>query len=266
MPTVSDESVLRDKRLFSRGRAKVFLQHLQYSGTSSRGEIDMKHLNRLISVFQSEGCIRLHTPEHYVPVIISRQDLTQSLHHSRLRIGHLTQEGEPPFLVVPNGVQIEVLHGEHRLHAAKQFLEPTERWWVVEIYLSDLQESTKQSIREEYAHELKFSDGDIYRKIRFYEQLNNMTQVEKWKARLSDGKSKYLQHLQSPFNQRIRTKFDQLLPFTGLWSDLELGAFTHILHLRCPEEFSHYLDRIYRTWTFILEENEHFSLLDGSTT
>ncbi|KAL2808642.1 hypothetical protein BJX63DRAFT_424458 [Aspergillus granulosus] len=258
---------LRDKRTQYRGRAKVYLKDLQYQGISARGKVDAKHVDRLVNVFQSEGCSRLHVPENAVPAIVSSSDLDEALSYSGLRRLSLMQDGEPPFLYFPAERRISVLHGEHRLRAADQFFKSSEeRWWVVTLYSNALQESTKDSLREEYAHALKFSDGDIYRSIRFYERSGDSTLVNKWKARLSERKAQYLSQLGDELNKPICSALDRILPFIGLWDGLKLGAFCRILPLRCPEvEFSYYLEQIYHKWSFIMGDESTFALLDTET-
>lgn len=130
----ADESVLSDKRRHFRGRAKVSLDRLHYDGISMRGTVDEKHINHLVKVFQAEGCSRLHDPNHYVPVIISRTDLEDAAAATNLRVLDLMQDRPPYFLNIREGTRIRVLHGEHRLRAAEKFLEPTERWWTVVLY------------------------------------------------------------------------------------------------------------------------------------
>lgn len=129
-----DEKFRRDKRAHWCGRAKVSLQNLQYYGSSARGEINKKQINHLKKVYNDEGCMRLHSPENYVPVVISSADLAVGLQYSNLRQVDIRQEGEPRFLRFPENIQIKVLHGEHRLRAAEEFLEPTDRWWSTVLY------------------------------------------------------------------------------------------------------------------------------------
>lgn len=130
----SDKFIFREKRRCFRGRAKIFLDHLDYHGISSRGKVDEKHVDQLINVFRSEGCMRLHDPEHYVPGLISSEELTRAVSYSKIRRLDLMQDGEPPILNLPDNLKIRVLHGEHRMRAAERFLEPREKWWVVTLY------------------------------------------------------------------------------------------------------------------------------------
>ena len=130
----ADERILWDKRLYSRGRAKVALNHLQYRGISSRGKVDDRHVNHLVETFHVEGCARLHDPNHHVPAIVSPEDLSNALSYSKLQLLDLVQDGEPYTLSFQGDVSIRVLHGEHRLRAAERFFEPNDQWWTVVLY------------------------------------------------------------------------------------------------------------------------------------
>lgn len=136
--TTPDENSLRDKRLYFRGRAKVPLDHLRYHGTSAHREIDQKHVTHLINVFKTEGCARLHNPNHYVPVLVSNEDLSAALAQSGLRRLDLMQDGEPHYLRFPANANVTVLHGEHRLRAAERYLDPADCWWVAVLYITGI--------------------------------------------------------------------------------------------------------------------------------
>ncbi|KAJ6116586.1 hypothetical protein N7512_006311 [Penicillium capsulatum] len=224
------------KRRCFRGRAKIFLDHLDYHGISSRGKVDEKHVEQLINVFRSEGCMRLHDPEHYVPGLISSEELTRAVSYSKIRRLHLMQDGEPPILNLPDNLKIRVLHGEHRMRAAERFLEPREKWWVVMLYTPQLGETTKDAIQEEYSHQLKFTDGEIYRNIRLHASRQDTRRVKKWEARLSSSKRDVLSSLDKRPNRPIRDGFNKSLPFSGLWDALKIGSLKRILSLRCPED------------------------------
>ncbi|OJJ66326.1 hypothetical protein ASPBRDRAFT_665854 [Aspergillus brasiliensis CBS 101740] len=267
----ADRRALRDKSLHFRGRARVSLDRLHYYGISMRGNVDEKHINHLVNVFQAEGCTRLHDPNHYVPVIISPEDLEGALAYSNLRGLDLMQDRIPYFLDIQEGTHIRVLHGEHRLRAAEKFLEPTERWWTVVLYTTGLSKASQETIREEYSHELKFSDGDIYRSIRSCQLANNQDQVEKWKVRLSSKKLDNFELLGTGPFKSLQNAFDESIPFIGLWDAFLLGSFNRIFPMRCPEvcipspELEHYVRHINRTWMFICGDHNLFNLVDGHT-
>lgn len=98
-----------------------------------------------------------------------------------------------------------------------------------------LSEVSRENIREEYSHELKLSDGDIYRSIRTCELAGNSGQVEKWKVRLSSKKLENLELLGTGTFKGLQDAFDKNIPFIGLWDSFLLGSFNRIFPMRCPE-------------------------------
>jgi hypothetical protein len=38
----------------------------------------------------------------------------------------------------PPGVQLECLYGQYRIKAGREFLLPTEKWWIIDLYLSGI--------------------------------------------------------------------------------------------------------------------------------
>ena len=50
----------------------------------------------------------------------------------------LTNDEDPdyPLFEFPTGFQIECLHGQYRIDAAREFLDPGDDWWTVDLYLS----------------------------------------------------------------------------------------------------------------------------------
>lgn len=93
---------------------------------------------------------------------------------------------------------------------------------------------------EEYSNSRNFSDGDIFRNLRYHQMNNNKQEAGKWMARLSESKRRdviQLQKmaLQSTAMSALSDAFDRLLPYIGLWSALQLGTFHRLLTLRCPE-------------------------------
>jgi hypothetical protein len=112
--------------------------------------------------------------------------------------------------------------------------------------LVDLPEATQQSIREEYSHQLVFTDGDIYRKIRFYEAVGDDGQANKWKARLSSAKNKNLNRLNKAPYKGLKNALDKNTPFIGLWDSFLLGSFNRLFHMKCPEVSSMFLSSLSR--------------------
>ncbi len=243
-----------------RGRAKVPIHILLSESDSQLGSrpLDPKNVARLLRIFQLEGCCRLE-PEHHVPALINGQVLAAVLNDARLQPGNLMTCDDPPKLNI--NVPLICLHGKHRLKAANEFLDPHDKWWIVDLYLDglspiyqalairglttfvDIEANSKAAIREEYfeySNSRNFCDGDIFRNLRFHQQRNNANGSGKWLARLSESKRRDVTQLQKMANKfpemtQLSVAFDQLLPDVGLWSALQLGTFHRLLTLKCPE-------------------------------
>jgi hypothetical protein len=101
--------------------------------------------------------------------------------------------------------------------------------------------------------EIKFSDGEIYRNIRYALQSARIDLVQGWMTQLTGGKQDDLDRLLK--NNSLVKAFDMLLPFPGLWCGLELGNIRNHLALHCDEELLCYLRHIYSTWNQITLNN-----------
>ena len=78
-----------------------------------------------MEVFKLAGCQRLEEGNH-IPVLVDRLKL------ENLGLQESDKQGTPRY-IVPN-FDVVYLHGRHRVEAAKQFLHPDDRWWVVDVY------------------------------------------------------------------------------------------------------------------------------------
>lgn len=88
---------------------------------------------------------------------------------------------------------------------------------------------------DEYANERDPSDGEIYRKLRQYQNEYNAPFQKRWWARLSENKVKRLRQLFSPDNIDICAAFDALLPIPGMWGGMSIGSLNRVLALKCDE-------------------------------
>lgn len=102
-----------------------------------------------------------------------------------------------------------------------------------------------QKMRDQYHHETKPSDGEVYRKVRYYQKKGEDRLAQTWMIRLSNRKQRSLAQwfLQSDLVEAL----DQLLDFPGLWIGLEIGNFTKHIGVHCNEEIICYIvNRIFR--------------------
>lgn len=106
----------------------------------SNRPIDGQHVHRLCQIFKEQGLQR--EPEENRLLIACSRDEVQRM------MDHLGEEGDrtgtPPFFkdwMAVNGREAEIMVGQHRVEAAKAFLQKLEEernegphWWICDIY------------------------------------------------------------------------------------------------------------------------------------
>ena len=93
------------------------------------------NIERLKAIFRKE-CLRLDASNH-VPAVIEEQAFLAAIRFAGISAGQQTEysSGGYPELVFPAGYQLECLHGQDRIQAAKELrLE----WWAVDLYLAGM--------------------------------------------------------------------------------------------------------------------------------
>ena len=126
----TDTKIYRKKRQAFRGCIKCPLELLQHEdvGVDPR-ELDAKNVTRLVEIFKLEGCRRLEV-EHHIPASISRDEFGGL----NRQVGGRIKENSEPLPVKPSR-NLTYLHGKHRIGAARQYLHPDDKWWVVDLYV-----------------------------------------------------------------------------------------------------------------------------------
>ncbi|PYH98844.1 hypothetical protein BO71DRAFT_457304, partial [Aspergillus ellipticus CBS 707.79] len=199
---------------------------------------DETNIDRLIHRFDNEGCRRLD-PDTWIPCEIN----------------------------LPDGVQIQCFQGKHRIGAARAWLAPNDIWWIFEVYDKDkLSPECRRRLRESNKRYHAFSDGEIFRSVRHYQQIGEHVSAGEWLARWSPNKCREFNRIYQPKRnhqqvQDLGERLDSLLCFPALWTSWHMG--THLLSLRCPEELSDSLSEICSAWHKITCNNPH--LLDLRT-
>jgi hypothetical protein len=252
MDSDTDIEFQRRQRYY-RGRAQIRFEHLDYEDENVPGgtSADPKRVERLIDKFKHEGCLRLEQ-ENWVPALVDEQALLECLEGFAIPQAHILDFRKmPPKLELPDGAKVVLLHGKHRVEAAKHVLEPRDHWWVIELYsngmcawhrevtvIADMRSAIPEEeilhLRTEFTSARSFSDGDLYRHLRHYQRLDDTIQTGKWQARLSPSKRRDVKILLSKHND-LAVALDRLLPFTGLWGSVQLGTLHRILSLNCDE-------------------------------
>ena len=97
----------------------------------------------------------------------------------------------------------------------------------------DEQPELTNRVRSSFAHEQKYSDGQIFRNIRLSYLKKRYDDEKIWWARLTPTKAKDLRQLLR--NQALTDAFDRLLVFQGMWEPIQLGTLHRLHGLRCAE-------------------------------
>ncbi|PMD42323.1 hypothetical protein L207DRAFT_580988 [Hyaloscypha variabilis F] len=212
-------------------------------------EVDEENVMDLVKVFEKSryGCDR-YDDHNIIPAYVNPRELNNILELSNLTREELqlslSSQGFRPWIETGN-IKIRGLHGQHRVEAGKRFLPPSESWWTVKLIDRP---SVKQG--EQFSYETWFSDGEIYRKVRFYQHAQQEDLVQEWMLRLK-SKSK-LRNLSWLLEREGYTeRLDMLLKFPGLWKWFELGNIRRLFALRCDEELQRYLELIFEVWDII---------------
>ena len=251
------------------GSIKCPLRRLRYEPiTVDPRQLDPKNIARLLEIFKLEGCRRLESQNH-VPALISRavlQTLLERVPGGQSSLNPQDKNKTPVQVDLDN--DLTCLHGRHRIEAAKKYLHPDDKWWVVDLYADgevlspfapamlrvtlDLGETEVNELREEYSNAKNFFDGDIFRHLRRAHLAGNKFAKARWLAKLSRTKIRDIDLLEKRAakdsqTQHLQCALDDLLPFTGLWPALQIGTFHRLLSLRCPEASLVYLRKLAST-------------------
>ena len=182
------------------GIVRVPIDQLQFqSANVSCQSIDPKNVKRLVENFKLEGCLRLE-PDHAVSATVKRADFLDILGKIGVLSSALHTQGLPP-LIDFSGLKINCQYGRHRIKAAKQFLDPSEDWWVVHFYdqgkyplyctlqplteFVELENKTLRSMQDEYSNAMNFCHGDIYCNIIAARRAGDEDLEGRWLSRLN---------------------------------------------------------------------------------
>ncbi|RAH76682.1 hypothetical protein BO86DRAFT_383627 [Aspergillus japonicus CBS 114.51] len=209
-------------------------------------------IDKLKQTWKEDGCRRLDA-ENYIPALASSEAISQALARIGMtpecfknnRTNHL-----PSMTFDPN--QIKGLHGRHRIYAAADFLAPADKWWVVDIYLDDVDDALRDHLVEEYDLNREHTDGYIYRKIRQFDDDHAIG--TRWKAHLSSSNRQRWEQIIN--NNWLRKAFDELLDIPGLWIDgMRLSMVHRLVAISCPEEICAYLNHVHRFWSSLVNDD-----------
>ncbi|KAJ6056975.1 uncharacterized protein N7446_007873 [Penicillium canescens] len=236
---------------------------------------DRQNITRLRRIIKTQGCRRL-PPEYHVPVLIDPNDW-----QNRVRLRRT--EDSLPQLDVDIGYQLRAQDHENLITAARKSLGPGNRWWVVDVYVSEqtgngtnsdalLQDNFIRSLRERFPNDRRPADGLIYQRIRYYEghlgsPRNSLAASDWWAVLERVSGSKKGRYLKSFLKHpRLPDAFDKLLPIEGLWEGMRIGLLHKLKAMRCDEPILCYLNLIRETFLHLMGGNTNLlSLVDGVT-
>jgi hypothetical protein len=146
---------------------------------------------------------------------------------------------DPKHITLPEGSEILCYQGRHRIAAALQWLPPSDIWWTFNLYdLDKLNEDSKRRLREEGGRSRTFSDREIFRYVRHYQQQGVIKAANEWFARWTLTKCREFRRIYEPKAKQAEFRdlakhLDMLLCFPALWISWHMG--THLPSLNCPE-------------------------------
>lgn len=98
----------------------------------------------------------------------------------------------------------------------------------------DLSPELKDFLRAHDPNSAKFFNGDILRQIRISTLRRDGAERKKWLSRLTPSQRTYISRLEA-LPQEFLDSLDALIPFAGLWPALQIGTFSRLSGLHCPE-------------------------------
>ncbi len=127
--SATDLQIFREKSRAFIGSVKIPLDKLRHEELPENPrQRDEKNVTRLLGIFQSPevGCQRRDSDNH-VPVLIPRSALPSR----PLGVDNDFQLFNPDH-------SLTLLHGRHRIEAARKFFTGNDRWWIADLYSDGL--------------------------------------------------------------------------------------------------------------------------------
>lgn len=122
------DSLSNEVLKYFQGYAQVRLPHLYCK------DFCEMNVRRYLKLFEAEGCSR-QDPQHSIAAIINAETLSQALRWSMIEPDSLLVARNFPMLSLDGNTRLLCLQGQDLLEAARRFLPPGQKWWVVRLYL-----------------------------------------------------------------------------------------------------------------------------------
>ncbi|KAK6810740.1 hypothetical protein RU639_013617 [Aspergillus parasiticus] len=221
-------------------------------------QLNNENVDALSRVFEKKGVYPLQR-ENHVEVKVSRANLERALRESGVTADELRQSEPASFPELKfAGVQLDCLHGKHRVQAARRMLPPF-RWWIVDIYLDNISDELRRAQAEKYQHEISKPVGEIYMNLRHSEAKRDAVAVARWRAQLSDCVLERINMLES-YND-LQVAFDSLIDVPAVMSSgAILSVWNKRLADRCFNEFIHYLNHIREFWAILICQGDRSNM------
>ena len=113
-------------------------------------QLNLKNITYLFKVFELEECYWKEF-ENHISVILNSAD--SSIYNCN----------ELNFLIFLE--KLMYLHRQHCLKTTRQYLDPDDKWWIVNCFPNTIDKDVKQAIYKHYFNAVSFSDRDIFHNI-----------------------------------------------------------------------------------------------------
>ncbi|KAK5094390.1 hypothetical protein LTS08_008609 [Lithohypha guttulata] len=251
---LAETQLARAKREYFQGCAKIPLRDLDFTHSSAR-DLNEANIKRLLTSFELTGCQRIDA-QHHVPAVLDLRLLRAALREAGASADDL-QSDDPtrwPVLTLAAGVHIECLHGQHRIVAARKYLSNSDQWWVVDLYSSALTPELRAHLIEQTANEMPLTAGEIYFHILRCDP-DDVEEINRWLALIqTENGRKEVQLLLA--RKKLNESFRPLAGMPALGASMQVGNIRALMGIKCDEEILHSLSHIYRTWMFLLDDNQ----------
>ncbi|KJZ69361.1 hypothetical protein HIM_11243 [Hirsutella minnesotensis 3608] len=249
-----------EKSLKYVGTARIRLDVLTFPHSSG---LNPDNVQRLAALFRGQRGYNSEDLQHRIPAIISDANLREALAASGLGQDSLSSsDQDAPMLEFPSGFQLECLRGQHRVKAAEEIINTSNKRWTVDLFTADISDDAKRDLIEEYASERKTDDEEFYYKIREYQGIfgqENQYFESRWWARLTSvsGSTNKKQRLEQLFGHRkFAHAFDEFRHLPALYYGLRLSVVNKMISMRCDEELLLFLTQMKELWYRVFDGDE----------
>lgn len=185
--------------------------------------------------------------DHQIPIVVSPEELQVVLSESHVSLDDIVQRRIPRPKLNPSR-KLCGIHARQRYEAAIRVFGPN-MWWTVRVYCIPAGSNISELLPKEtdqFYYQTPPSDGEVFLKVREYEESDRAACATLWRLKLSTCKQVALGALER--QEHFLEKFDQLRAFPGLWEGFQLGNIQRCNALYATEEILHYLQHIRDIW------------------